>query len=146
PIRRALLLVVRKRITTALQKVPYRLIRALRSRLDLENSIRFDMAIELGPEYQPGIRALTKEIVDRGDHRPKPSTVQQIERTISAVGANLFRAYMQDPARFVGISMGPQYYTRNRYVCQGIGFGNLVKVIEYMRDRRPPLISYHVGG
>lgn len=104
------------------------------------------MAIELDPNFAPAIDNLTNEFVKLFDRTPKPSSVRQIQKIISCVAANLVRAYIQNERLFVGISLGPQYYTKSRYNCQGVGFDNLRRIIEFMRNRRPALISYHVGG
>jgi hypothetical protein len=113
---------------------------------DLENSIRFDVADTLSLDYQKEVAALAQEIIEHSDlKRAGKVTTEQIEHTVSTVAANLVRAYWLDPTCFVAVSMGSQYYTASRYNCQDIGYNNIRRTIEYMKDRRPALISYHRG-
>jgi len=113
---------------------------------DLENSIRFDMADLLSSEFKNEIESLAQEIIAHiGLRRIGNAIAEQIKNTVSTVVANLLRAHALDPDCFVAISMGPQYYTANRYNCQGIGYANLRRTIRYMHICDPPLITYHRG-
>jgi hypothetical protein len=111
----------------------------------LEHSDRFDMAIELDASFRLPITHFAQEIICRYKVRDGKKTKAQIEKTISIVAANLFSVYLRDPEMFIGISLGPQYYKANRYTCQGIGFDNLRRTINYLRDRDPPLIDFIIG-
>jgi hypothetical protein len=112
----------------------------------LENSARFDMAIELEKSFQLPIKSLAIEIIRHAGIRDGRNTRAQIEKTVSVLAANLCKLYLQDPEKFVAISRGPQYYTSSRYNCQGIGFDNLIRTMDYLMDRDPPLISYFPGN
>lgn len=137
----------RERIYRALLRVPARLIVSLRGRRpNLDNSIRFDMADMLSPDFQKPIDALVKQIIDNSRLiRVGKSIQSQIQNAVSALAANLIRAHSLDPSCYVAISMGSQYYTASRYNCQEVGYVNLYRTVEYMRRCEPALISYHPG-
>jgi hypothetical protein len=111
----------------------------------LDNSIRFDMAIELEEGFRLPITHLADEIIRDSGVRDGKNTRAQIEKTISVVSANLCNAYLRNPDTFVAVSRGSQSYTANRYNCQGIGYVNLTRVMNHLRQRKPPLITFFPG-
>jgi len=113
---------------------------------DLDNSIRFDMSDMLPAKFDGPVATLAQEVIEHSKlKKVGDATKRQIQTTISAIAANLIRAYTRDQKMFVGISLGPQYYTASRYNCQGIGFENVRRTIKYMDARVPKLITLHLA-
>lgn len=111
---------------------------------ELEYSIRFDRNIELEETTASIISSLVDEIIRHYSLRRNMRTIRQLTRTVGTLAANLKRAYDQDPALFVGVSLGPQYYNvASRYNANDLGYDNVRRAIEFFRDRSPALLAYH---
>jgi hypothetical protein len=109
---------------------------------DIENSVRLDLDLGLEPTFGDLLDALTQEtIIHHEIERVRPTTVRQIRTTIDCLSANLIRAYLRGPACFVAIPLRPRDYTSSRYRNRGIGYDNLVKVIEFLLRRDEPYLT-----
>ena len=103
---------------------------------DPNNSVRIDWDIGLEPRFSDLLDKMTQETINYHDiPRARPSSVRQIRTTIDCLLANLLRAYLGSPSRFVALPLATRDYIRTRYRNRGIGYDNLRLVIGYLLHR-----------
>jgi hypothetical protein len=116
------------------------------SRQDFEHSIPLDLSINLEDSARPFVYALADAMIQHHNVRRNVRTLDQARNSVGTVLANLKRAYDQDPALFVAVSLNSNNYrVTSRYNPQGIGYENLRRTVEYFRDQTPALTTYHRG-
>ena len=115
---------------------------------DPSRSIQLNFDFRFSGQFNPLLDWLTREIVRFHEDelgRPRPNTINQISTTIDCLLANLLNAHRISSACFVAISMTRGEYTRSQYQQSHIGYDNLVRVVEFLRNSTPPYIIFHRG-
>lgn len=112
---------------------------------DLERSTRLNFDLSCGAECGPLIERLLAAVIEHHDLNPRPSSRVQLRETIDCLLANLWNACRMSGRCFLAVPMRTGEYRSDRYHTRGIGYTNMVRVIDYLRGIDPPLVTYRRG-
>lgn len=100
----------------------------------------------LSPIFDELILGYAHDVHRHFELRERKDTLVSTKKALSVVLGNLYRAHQRDPNLAVALSLSGNSYRSGGRNPMAVSYRGIDRVVEYLRDTKPPLIAFKAGA
>jgi hypothetical protein len=114
---------------------------------DLDNAIWLDLGFSFSEAHQGWLSVFARQLAEAHEGSTRKDVLSTDAETLRYLLANLYRAHIADPNRYVIIPLGRGDYSRsNLWGPSPVGYRSVSRVMDYLRGSTPPYLEQRGGG